>query len=185
MEQVDVTRLLKQNKDAVVIIAILLVCLLAAKKIHDAQVGKSRSMQDQIQIEKDKGESLDRILLLHEEVKKLKNRSWKTTDFNVVVDGISALAADAGVKVSNITPQDKRDETHMIVVPFQMNVECDYKNLLLFLKNLETLPVLTHIRDISMSPIRREAAAAQDPGRPKPAYSMLIVSLTAEAFYIK
>jgi Tfp pilus assembly protein PilO len=185
MEQSDISRLLKQNKDLVVIVVLLLVSLLVAKKIHDAQIGRYNSLKDKIQAEREKGESLDRIVTVNEKVKQLKQRSWKVTDFNTIVEYVSQLASESSVKVSNIMPQEKRDEAHFIVIPFQVNAEAGFKETLVFLKKLETGPFLLHVRDIILAPDRRDFMEGEAQPKKKLAGSNLSINLSAEAYYFK
>lgn len=185
MEQSDINRLLKQNKDLVVIVVLLLVCLLVAKKIYDAQIGRYNSLKEQIQAERDKGDSLDRIVIVNEKIKQLKQRGWKVTDFNTIVEQVSLLAGESSVKILNIMPQDKRDDTHYIVIPFQVNAEGGFKDALVFFKKIETSPYLLHIRDIVLAPDRRDRMDGEVQPRKKLSGSDVSISFSAEAYYFK
>lgn len=150
---------LLRKKDNVVILVIIVVSLVAARSIYQNQVGRYNVIKLQIDAEKGKGASLDRIIVFNEKIKKAKEKSWDTVDVNAIIDRIYNIGLESAIKIRNISPAEKRDEKNYTLIPFTINCEATYRELVFFAKKLETYPMLIRIKNMDMSPMGEKADA--------------------------
>lgn len=175
----DLNKLLMKNKQQTVIVVMIIISVMISKDIYGRQVTKSSALAEQIRTEREKAAALDRIVVLNEDLKKIKVRSWDTTDSNRVVNRIFNLGLDAKIKITDITPGDKRDEKNYIVLPLSLTCDTTYSGLLRFVKKLELYPMLTRIREVSVHPsgILEKEIMSRNP--------TLRVNLIVETVYFK
>ena len=146
----DFNKLLLKNKQQTVIIIMIIISVMISKDIYGRQIAKSSALSEQISTEREKAAALDRIVVLNEDLKKIKVRSWDTTDSNSVVNRIFNLGLDSKIKITDITPGEKRDEKNYIALPLSLTCDTTYAGLLRFIKKLELYPMLTRIREVSV-----------------------------------
>jgi len=60
-------------------------------------------MLRQIETEKEKGVTLDRILVFNEKIKRAKEKSWDTLDTNAIIDRIYKEGIESEIKIRNIS----------------------------------------------------------------------------------
>ena len=173
----DINKLLIKNKDQVVIVVIILISLIIAKNLYGRQMTKYAQLQESIRVEQEKGATLERIIDLNEKTKGLREKSWDTADANIIISKINNLGLEAKIKVTAVTPMDKRDEKTYVVIPFALSCETTYKDMVRFIRRLEKNNMLLRVRDISMAP--SEAQETQNDR------ILLRVSFTVEAIYLK
>ena len=169
--------LIEKNKNLLVTAAVVLVSLLAAKKANDINTNKCELLRMEIKNEEDKAAALERIVGMNEQLKKIQENSWDTTNFEVVVQRVSELSDAAAVKISSIMPSDKKTLDNYTAIPFSFVGETTYRNLEKFLKGLEKEKKLLRLKDITLMPISGSVDADQDMN--------LSLSLSGEALYYK
>ncbi|MBI5872797.1 MAG: type 4a pilus biogenesis protein PilO [Candidatus Omnitrophica bacterium] len=165
-----------KKKGNIVMIVIVLVSLWFAKDIHTKQVLRSEDMKRQIEAEKEKGAALDRIVVLNEKIKKAKEKSWDTIDTNSIIDKIYKVGIDSEVKIMNISPGGRTEEKNYTIISFGIDCGATYKQLIQFIKRLETYPMLIRIRSFSIAP------AGDTRGQADPTLSG---NIAVEAVYFK
>jgi Tfp pilus assembly protein PilO len=165
-----------KKKGNIVMIAIVLVSLWFAKDIHTKQVLRSEDMKRQIEAEKEKGAALDRIIALNEKIKQAKEKSWDTVDTNSIIDKIYKVGIDLEVKIMNIAPGGKAEEKNYTLISFGIDCGATYKQLIQFIKRLETYPMLIRIKAFSITP------AGETRGHADPALSG---NIAVEVVYLK
>ena len=170
-------KVLSKNRDLIIIAGMILVSLVIAKNLYNQQIDKYAKMKQEIKVEEEKGTTLDRIILLNERLKKIKEKSWDTVDSNFIIDKIFNIALESQIKIRSITPQDKRDEKNYAAIPFSLSGEAIYRDLLKFIKRLETYKMMLRVKDLSMNPIESQQSEKQD--------LLLSFSLLVEAIYFK
>lgn len=173
----DFINLLWKNRDNTTIAVVVLISLFITKLLYGQQMVKYHHLKEQIRIEQEKGIILDRIVVLNTKIKKYKERNWDTTDFNSIVGKISNLALGSGVKIFDITPEGRKDENQYLVIPLAINGEATYKNLLSFLKSLETNKMILRVKSVRLSPRETEVADGNE--------LTIGVNLSIRAIYLK
>lgn len=148
-----------KKKDNIVIAVIVVLSFIAAKFVYQDQLNRYNVIKGQIESEKGKGESLDRIIVLNEKIKKAKERSWDTADINAIIDKIYNIGLESAIKIRNISPGEKREEKNYTLIPFVINCEATYRELVFFAKKLETYPMLIRIKTMDISPMGKKADA--------------------------
>lgn len=175
----DLNVLIAKHKDKAVMGVIFVISLIAAKTIYDIQMKKYAKVKEEIRIEQDKSTTLDRIMVLNENVKKLKQKSWDTTDFNTIVERISDLALECNVKIYDIAPGGKEDVKQYVVIPFSINAEATFNNYYKLMKKIESYPMLLRIKSASVMPMDTEIKVGKEEA------GVLRLNIFAEAFYLK
>ena len=173
----DLNNLLWKNRDNTTIAIVVLVSLLITKLLYGQQMVKYHYLEEQIRTEREKQKIVDHIIDLNKTIKKYKERNWDTTDFNSIVGKISNLALGSGVKIFDITPEGRKDENQHLVIPLAINGESTYKNLLRFLKSLETNKMILRVKSVHLSPHETEGAAGNE--------LTIGVNLSVQAIYLK
>ena len=168
---------LLKNRETVIIAVMTLMSLMIARNLYNQQIKKYMQLKEDIKIEQEKGMALDRIILLNEQIKQAKKKSWDTVDFNSIVDKIFNMALESQIKIRNITPHDPRNEKHYVAIPFSLNAEGTYKDILRFIKKLESYKMMVRVRDLNMSPLESQDTDKSD--------ILLAFGLQVEAFYFK
>ncbi|MFH1692065.1 MAG: type 4a pilus biogenesis protein PilO [Candidatus Omnitrophota bacterium] len=153
MENIDVNKLLSENRGVVVIIAIALLSVMIAKNIYTKQMAQYENIKAKISAEQEKNEAVERIVLLNEILQKQKERSWDTVDFNAIVEKIFNLGLECNIKIRDVSPGEKRDEPNYVAIPFTISAESSYGDLMEYIKRMEKLPMLMHIKNVTMNPI--------------------------------
>jgi len=174
---VDFNNLLWKNRDNATIAVVVLISLFITRLLYGQQMVKYNHLKEQIRIEREKGVVLDRIVALNTKIKKYKERNWNTTDFNSLVGKISSLALGAGVKIFDISPEGRKDENQYLVIPLGINGEATYKNLLRFLKSLETSKMILRVKSVRLSPRTTEVPAGNE--------LTIGINLSIQAIYLK
>lgn len=176
---INYSDLLTKHREKVVLLAVIILSLVVSKNIYKKQMGKYEKLKGDIKAEKEKGETLDRIVLFTEKIKKMKTRGWENQEINKIVEKISGLALQSHVRFKDVTPQEKRDERHYILIPLALTCEATYKDFYSFLKALETYPHFIRIASFGLS------SAEGDPLKMAKDGPLLRVGCVIEAVYFK
>lgn len=177
----DVPILLTKHKDKVVAAIVVIIFLFISKNVYDVQIRQYKKVKEEIMAEGEKASTLDRLVRINEQLKKLKVRGWPTTDFNVIAEEISNYALETKVKILDIVPQEKRDNPTYISIPCSINAEADYRSIYLFIKKLETSLRLFQVRSINLDSL----GSAKTSGRTSRAAEPLRINMVIEALYLK
>lgn len=176
---INYTDLLTKHREKVVLLAVIFLSFVLSKNIYQKQMAKYEKLKVDIKTEKEKGEALDRIVLFTEKIKKIKSRGWETQETNKIIEKISSMALQSHVRFKDVTPQEKRDERHYILIPLALTCEATYKDFYRFLKVLEAHPHFIRITSFGLS------SAEGDPLKMAKDGPLLRVGCVIEAVYLK
>ncbi|MDD5020174.1 MAG: type 4a pilus biogenesis protein PilO [Candidatus Omnitrophica bacterium] len=172
---------LAKHKDYVIIGVAVVVSLIISKVIYGNQMKEYDRLKGEIAVEQEKGQALDRIVKVSNQVKEMKKTGWDTTEFDAIGRRIGELARKRGVKIQNVDPADRVVEPNFIRIPFKVNAEGKTEDLTRFIRDVETLPMLTRVQRITMEPAGsvpgEKAASGQG--------AVLLVDMTIIAYYFK
>lgn len=152
-------------KNFTIIISIVLVSFFFAGNVYRQQVSKSELLKEDIRIETEKSAALDRIVLLNERLKKIKEKGWGALDSSKMMEVISNLAIESGVKISDVSPQEKLNEKNYVLFPFSLHCEATYKDFVKFLRAVESYPALFRVRELNMAAMDSPEAGAGSEGK--------------------
>jgi Tfp pilus assembly protein PilO len=167
---------LLKKKDVLVVAGVVVLALLVARNIYGRQMRHYASMKELISAEKDKGATLERIIVLNEKIKKMKSKSWASTDMNFIIDKIYNIGLEVKVKIKDISFGDRVDNTNFLTVPIGFACEAPYKSLVLFMKKMETYPMAIRIKALSLGPTE-SSTSRRDP--------VLRAAFSIEVVYLK
>ena len=131
---------------------VALVGLVLARGAFNSQMVKVASLKGSIALEEKKSTALDRILTLSDALQKLKGKGWPSTDFASVVEALSRIQEVSGINIQVITPEEKRDEKDFVAIPFSLNAEATYRDLVRFLATLAASPHLLVVHEVTLTP---------------------------------
>ncbi len=166
-----------KNKNNLVIVGVIIVSLFVAKRANDMHTQRCNQLTEQIKTEEEKGTTLERIVVLNEKLKKLRERSWEATDFEAVVQRVSSLAQASNVKIFSLMPGDKKDNDTYISVAFSLTGEATFRNYMKFLKALENEKKLLRLKDMTLAPQGQQNSSNED--------VPLSINISGEAIYFK
>ncbi len=169
--------LFKKHRETLVVIGVVLVSLFLAKKAYDFQMGKAWWIKESIRKEEKKAMTLDRIVVLNERLEDLKKGGWPSTDFASVVEVLTQLGEDADMRVQDIMPGQREEETHLVTIPFFLNAYTTYRGLAKFLVAIRQLPEVLRVHEMTLSPAISEEQAGYE--------VTLLINLKGEALYFK
>lgn len=177
MVETDYMALALKNKNHIMMIFIIIVASVISSKIYKGQMVKYEKIKSDIKIEQEKRSALDRLVIVNEELKKIKLRSWDVKDTNLVIEKIYDILSGTKIKIKNLMPKDKVDEKNYILLPFSLAFETTYAEFFGFLKKVETFPMAMMIKDLRVASPERNGASKEEP--------LLGVDLTMQAVYLK
>ncbi len=169
--------LFKKHQETLVVIGVVFAALFLAKKTYDFQMARVGLVKENIRKEEQEAITLDRIVILNERLEELRKYGWPSPDFASVVEVLSQLGQEAGMRVQDITPLQKEDEAHMLTIPFFLNAATTYRGLARFLLAVRALPQLLRVHEVTLSPDSSEEQEGYE--------VMLKMNLKGEAFYFK
>jgi len=169
--------LFKKYREPLVVVGVVLVSLFFAKKAYDLQMAKAWWVKEGIRKEEQKAMTLDRIIVLNERLEKMKEAGWSSTDFASVVDVLTEIGQGAGMRVQDITPMAKTEETHLVTISFFLNAASTYRGVAKFLVAARQLSKVLRVQEVTLSPEKPGDQAGYD--------VMLKVSLKGEVYYFK
>ncbi|MFH0801947.1 MAG: type 4a pilus biogenesis protein PilO [bacterium] len=165
------------KRDNIVVIIFIVASLAGSRIVYQKQMAKYVQLKGSITDEEEKGKSLDRIVLLNENIKQFKAKSWDTLDTNAIIEKIYNIGLESQIKIRDISPKEKRDEKNYILIPFGLSCEATYKDLFRFMRRLETYPMLLRVKTVAAGPMARMNTAERE--------LLLGVGLELEAVYMK
>lgn len=175
MADINMQTIMK-NKDNVVIAVLVVISLVISKDIYGKHSTRYLNITSQITTEKEKGLTLDRILVLNDKIKKNAQRSWNTLDLNIIVGNIYDIGSKSGVKIREVSPRGKKEEKNYTLSSYSVTCEGTYKDVSQFVKNLEDYSMLIRINEFESSPMG-DTRSYSDP--------TLIATIGAEVIYLK
>ncbi|HAJ56862.1 MAG TPA: hypothetical protein DCL35_03720 [Candidatus Omnitrophica bacterium] len=165
-----------KKKENIVLVVMVLISLWFAKGIYSGQSMRYEEMLRQIETEKEKGVTLDRILVFNEKIKKAKEKSWDTLDTNAIIDKIYKEGIESEIKIRNISPGGRVEEKNYVLISFGIESEATYKQFIRFIKRLEIYPMLVRVKTFNIEPMD-ETGRSVDP--------ILRGSIALDAVYLK
>lgn len=165
-----------KKKDVLVAAGVVILALLVAKNIYGKQMRRYEAMKQQIDAEKEKGAALERIIALNEKIKKVKNRSWTSTDMDFIIDKIHNIGLKAQIKIRDISFGEKNETKNSSVVPISFACEAPYKGLVQLMKKIEAHPMIIRVKTLSLGPTA-DSSSRRDP--------ILRASFAVEVVYLK
>jgi len=177
MADVNYAELVQNKRDQVVIVVIIILSIIISRSFYQQQMLKYNKLTDNIKTEQEKGDTLGRIVIVNEKIKKLKTKGWDTSDTNRIIEKIYNIGLESRVKLRDISPGEKRDEKNYILMPFALGGEATYSDFMKFAKKIETYQMLIKIKSVSLDPIGS--------GQDKKTGIMLKVDMAVDAVYLK
>lgn len=180
-QEINVGELLIKYKDYVIIAVTIVISVMAAKYIYGKQMKEYDRLKGDIDIEQQKSEAIERIVNINNKIKDMKKQGWDTTEFDAISSRIGDLARKRGVKIQNVDPADKIVESNYIRIPFKIRAEGRTEDVTRFIRDVETLPMLTRVQRVSLEPAQTSDGNAPAPGND----NVLNVDMTVMAYYFK
>ncbi|MEK7849491.1 MAG: type 4a pilus biogenesis protein PilO [Candidatus Omnitrophota bacterium] len=177
MADVNYAELVQNKRDQIVIVVIIILSIIISRSFYQQQMLKYNQLTGSIKTEKEKGDTLSRIVIVNEKVKKLKTKGWDTSDTNRIIEKVYNIGLESQVKLRDISPGEKRVEKNYILIPLTLSGEAIYSDFMKFAKIIETYQMLTRIRSVSLGPIGA--------GQEKKTDILLKVDMVVEAVYLK
>ncbi|MFA5039795.1 MAG: type 4a pilus biogenesis protein PilO [Candidatus Omnitrophota bacterium] len=175
--EINIAELLTKHKSQVVMGAVVVLSLFLAKYLYSQQIQQYDRLKGEITVEQDKSAALERIVLIDSRVKEIRKQGWDSSDFNTISSRIGEMAIDSGVRIQNVEPTDKDNQEYYIMIPFRIRAEGETKNLIQFIKKVETYPMLTKIRHLELLRRSEDNTAGSD--------RTLNADIQLEAYYFK
>jgi hypothetical protein len=166
-----------KKRENIVMAAVIAASLFLGNSLYKGQMAAFARLREGIRLEKEKGELYGRIMALHEKLKSVKRRSWDTIDSQVIIEQIFGMGLEMGVKIKDISPGARQEESYFVVVPLTITGEATFMNLTKFLRMLETFPMFIRVKSITASPLADVVDPFVEPG--------LGFNLVLEAPYFK
>jgi hypothetical protein len=177
MADVNYAQLIQNKRDQIVIVMIIIFSIIISRNIYQQQMLKYNLLTDNIKTEEEKGNTLSRIVIVNEKIKKLKVKGWDTSDTNRIIEKVYNIGLEAQVKLRDISPGEKKDEKNYILIPLSLSGEATYSDLIKFSKKIETYQMLIRIKSVSLGPIGADQRKKSD--------IVLKVDMVVEAVYLK
>ncbi len=166
-----------KKRENIVMVAVIGVSLLLGNSLYKSQMSAFVRIQESVRLEKEKADLYGRIVALHEKLKSVKRRSWDTIDSQVIIEQIFGMGLEMSVKIKDISPGNRQEESYFVVVPLTIAGEATFMNLTKFLRMLETFPMFIRVKSITASPLGEVVDPFAEP--------TLGFSLVLEAPYFK
>ncbi len=177
MADVNYAGLAQNKRDQIVIVVVIILSIILSRSFYQQQMLKYNKLTDSIKTEEEKSATLSRIVIVNEKIKKLKTKSWDTSDTNRIIEKVYNIGLESNVKLRDISPNEKKDEKNYILIPLALIGESTYDDFIKFAKKIETYQMLIKVRSVSLSPIGDD--------QQKKANLMLRVDMVVEAVYLK
>ena len=168
---------LKEQKEKIFIIIVLVITIFIGKKIFDSQNTKMTKAQSMIQDYQRSIEIAKEINSLDQQLSKFDNAGWQTQESVAIMGKINELASQYKVEVLNFDPGSQQDYKYYIILGMALNIKGDYFSLTNFLSAIENLESLTKVTELQIRPSRDINS--------KEYGSLLEASLKISAFIIK
>lgn len=180
----DTTVLLRQRENMVVVV-IIFIFLFLTRAVYQKQMIEYKKLKSSIKLEEEKGAALDNILALNEKIKFYRVRSWASMETSMIVDQLNILASEVPLRIKNISPGKKEDQTNYAVTPFDLQCEGTYKELTKFIQKIENFPKgIVRVTELRLQPVRRLSKYSAEEARLTEA-TQLIIRLSVETYYLK
>lgn len=153
MAEPNYLEILSKQRNQILLLVMVAIASFFAYQIYLQQMLTADKLRTQISEEQEKRQSLDTILVYHEKIKKIKQRSWDTLDSNKIMEKIFDIGRVSLVNITKIEPGVKREEKNYTLLPFSLACEATYKTLVKFIRNIETYAMLWRIRGVSVNPL--------------------------------
>jgi Tfp pilus assembly protein PilO len=180
-QEINVSELLTKHKDYVIIAAVIVISIMAAKYIYGKQMKEYDRLKGDIDIEQQKSEAIERIVTISNKIKDMKKLGWDTTEFDAISSRIGEIARKRGIKIQNVDPADKIVDPNYIRIPFKIRAEGRTEDVTRFIKDIEALPMLTRVQRISLEPVHSSDGMTSASGTG----NVLNVDMTVMAYYFK
>jgi Tfp pilus assembly protein PilO len=180
-QEINVGELLTKYKDYVIIAVTIVISVMAAKYIYGKQMKEYDRLKGDIDIEQQKSEAIERIVNINNKIKDMKKQGWDTTEFDAISSRIGDLARKRGIKIQNVDPADKIVESNYIRIPFKIKAEGRTEDVTRFIRDVETLPMLTRVQRVALEPVQLSDGTTPASS----ADNVLNVDMTVMAYYFK
>jgi Tfp pilus assembly protein PilO len=180
-QEINVAELLTKYKEYVIIAVTVIISIMAAKYIYGKQMKEYDRLKGDIDIEQQKSDAIERIVNINNKIRDMKKLGWDTTEFDAISSRVGDLARKRGIKIQNVDPADKAVEPNYIRIPFKIRAEGRTEDVTKFIRDVETLPMLTRVQRISLEPARISDGTTPE----SDADNVLNVDITVMAYYFK
>lgn len=147
----EIKTLLKR-KDILVIIVLLFLTFIISKNVFQKKMNEANTIREAIREQEKVNGILVEMKAIEKKSNDLKNK-FPQQETNSLINKISELAQNAGVKITSIQPVLDRDEReakekNYIEIPFTLSLEATYHEIGKFLNRLETADIFFKINKL-------------------------------------
>lgn len=142
-------KLLSSRQDLLAYFVLAGVLIFSAVKFSSIQKEKVDDLNRQVAEETNKNEVVERISVVEKELQPYKSFFSEKQEAEII-NTISNLARDMGVKIISLTPSQVTKEGEFIKRSFDLACDASYHNLGKFVGKLETCPLFIRIEDLNM-----------------------------------
>ena len=166
-----------QRKDVIVFVLILILAFLIGNNgIYKYNLNRIDSLILQTEKEKRRNGILGTIDALDRKLQVHQKRSFSATEATQLVDRVSQLAKEAGIKIEGFTPLSAVYSEQYVELPLKISLRCEYHKLGQFLNLIESSKEFIWVKELKM-----QKATVTDPGEPEiPRIDLMVSGLYLE-----
>jgi Tfp pilus assembly protein PilO len=130
--------LISKHKNKLPGIIIIILSLIIASNIYKSQLKTVESLKEKKDLEIRKNEILNQISQNIEKTLNPYKQLLNTKDTSLLIDTISNIAKESGIKINSLKPQTEEQKTDYIKYSFDLEIAAsDYHNLGKFINKIE------------------------------------------------
>ena len=143
---------LREHKETILIVAAIAIALFFSKKIWDTNKTKIAGIKQQIQVKKESASLANDIRQVSKDAEKYKKLAWNTKESVVIMGQINELATKYNIDIFSFDPGTVQNKNTHFELTLSLNLGAQYQDFINFLVALESLPTLTKIKNVNISP---------------------------------
>ncbi len=151
MNIADVKIKLREQKDKIFIILVVIATIFIGRKILDSQKVKLANTQDRIKNYQQRIELATIVDSLDKQIGKFKDVGWQSQESVSIMGKINELASQYGIEILTFDPGSLQDNQQYFTLAMTLNLSADYFSLTKFLSAIENLEALTKITNLQIT----------------------------------
>jgi Tfp pilus assembly protein PilO len=166
ISKMDISKIkidLREQKELIFIIIVVVVTGFLGKKILDSQRIKVSGAQEKINYYQQRMELAADINSLNKEIGKFKDAGWQSQETAAIMSAVNELASKYDVEILTFDPGGLRDEQHYLSLAMVLNIRGDYFSLAKFISAIENLNALTKIASLQITPTGEQGSEEYGP----------------------
>lgn len=154
---------LREQKEKIFIILVVIVTIFIGRKILDSQKVKLINTQNKIKNYQQRIELTTQIDMFNKEIEKFKDAGWQTQESAYIMGKINELASEYGIEILTFDPGSLQDNQHYFALAMTLNVSANYFSLTKFIAAIENLDTLTKITSLQIATSSQSASDEYGP----------------------